>query len=183
MGRPRKTTTEPLEQKIETGADHDMDKACDMDKKCDTTRPELPKNYDFVLSVNKRQGMSSFEKIEEFAKALVTKWTREIERLRNKFSATQIECSEELDLMDEKIADAKEDFNKTWYDIPETALESKEAQRTFMISYENNIDSKLDNLHNLELQKTKIIMEFEGKLADIIAEVEEIQRRIDKIKN
>ena len=51
-----------------------------------------------------------------------------------------------------------------------------------MVSYENNIDSKLDKLNNLEIQKAKIISEYENKLSDILAEVDELQRRINKVK-
>ena len=180
MGRPRKTTTEEIKEevKIETGVDQDMDKAGDVDTAAIGCAPY----HRFVSSIYINRSSSSYGKIEDFAKALVTKWTREIERLKNRFSATQIECSEELDLLDEKISDAKEDFDYAWYDVPETALESKDSQRTFMVSYENNIDSKLDKLNNLEIQKTKIISEYENKLSDILAEVDELQRRINKVK-
>lgn len=178
MGRPRKTTTEEIKEevKIETGVDQDIDKTGDAATGCEPY-------HSFVYSIYINRSEASYTKIEEFAKALVTKWTREIERLKNRFSATQIECSEELDLLDEKISDAKEDFDYAWYDVPETALDSKDSQRTFMVSYENNIDSKLDKLNNLETQKAKIIVEYENKLSDILAEVDELQRRINKVKN
>ena len=175
MGRPRKTTTEPIEQKIETGADHDIDKACD------AARPELPKYHEFISSVNKRQGMTSFEKIEEFAKALVVKWKREQDKIRNRFAALNVECSEELDLLDEKITDAKSDLDGAWYDIPESALATKESQRTFMVTYENNIDSKLLKITNLEAQKQKTISNYEEKLRELVEEIEEIERRIYKV--
>lgn len=183
MGRPRKKVEEVQETVDLQGVENTTETNTETSINEDAVKTEKEPYSDFVYKIYTNRSETSYTKIEDFAKALVVKWTREIERLKNRFSATQIECSEELDLLDEKISDAKEDFNYAWYDVPETALESKDAQRTFMVTYENNIDSKLDKLNNLETQKAKIIVEYENKLSDILAEVEEIQRRINKVKN
>ena len=183
MGRPRKKVEEVQEIVDLQGVENTAETNTEPGISEDAVKTEKEPYSDFVYQIYINRSEASYTKIEDFAKALVVKWTREIERLKNRFSATQIECSEELDLLDEKISDAKEDFNYAWYDVPETALESKDAQRTFMVTYENNIDSKLDKLNNLETQKAKIIVEYENKLSDILAEVEEIQRRINKVKN
>lgn len=183
MGRPRKKVEEvqeTVEQVVENTVETNTEPGISEDA-VKTAEKEPYSNFVYKIYINRSE--ASYTKIEDFAKALVVKWTREIERLKNRFSATQIECSEELDLLDEKISDAKEDFDYAWYDVPETALESKDSQRTFMLSYENNIDSKLEKLNNLETQKAKIILEYENKLSDILAEVDELQRRINKVKN
>jgi chromosome segregation ATPase len=139
--------------------------------------------FSIVRAIAAKLNLGNDGKLDSFLMRIIKTLNNEIKAHKNNIRVTEFNHKEEVDVLNDKLEDAREELEDAYSDIPLEKVTTNSDQVDYMDAYLSKLDYKLNRVAALEkeLEKSKestteIIDGFNDQIKDIETRIKAISK-------
>ena len=121
-------------------------------------------------------------KVGSFFNGLEKHYSSHISKLEHNKKSLEFKYESDVDNLNDRLADAKEDLENSWLSIDVEKIQTREDQKNYINVYNQNISRATAVVEGLEDDLENLKKSHEDAIKDIENQIAEYTARLNKIK-
>ena len=140
------------------------------------------KTRGIVTKIMAIQNLCEEEKAGSFFNGLEKYYSSRISKLEHDLKSYEFKYNSEADVLQDRLADAKEDLDNAWLYIDKDKIQTREDQKTYINEYDTNISRSTAIVENLENELEELNKLYEKTVNTTENQISEYKLRLNKIQ-
>lgn len=140
------------------------------------------KTRGIVTKIMAIQNLCEEEKAGSFFNGLEKYYSSRISKLEHDLKSYEFKYNSEADVLQDRLADAKEDLDNAWLYIDKDKIQTREDQKTYINEYDTNISRSTAIVENLENELEELNKLYEETVNNTESQISEYKLRLNKIQ-
>ena len=140
------------------------------------------KTRGIVTKIMAIQNLCEEEKAGSFFNGLEKYYSSRISKLEHDLKSYEFKYNSEADVLQDRLADAKEDLDNAWLYIDKDKIQTREDQKAYINEYDTNISRSTAIVENLESELEELNKLYEETVNSTESQISEYKLRLNKIQ-
>ena len=140
------------------------------------------KTRGIVTKIMAIQNLCEEEKAGSFFNGLEKYYSSRISKLEHDLKSYEFKYNSEADILQDRLADAKEDLDNAWLYIDKDKIQTREDQKAYINEYDTNISRSTAIVENLESELEELNKLYEETVNSTESQISEYKLRLNKIQ-
>lgn len=140
------------------------------------------KTRGIVTKIMAIQNLCEEEKAGSFFNGLEKYYSSRISKLEHDLKSYEFKYNSEADVLQDRLADAKEDLDNAWLYIDKDKIQTREDQKAYINEYDTNISRSTAIVENLENELEELNKLYEETVNNTESQISEYKLRLNKIQ-
>lgn len=143
---------------------------------------EKTKTSGIVAKIMAIQNLGEEGKVGSFFYGLEKHYNSNISKLEHNLTSYKFKYDSEVDAIQDRLADAKEDLENAWLNIDLEKIQTREDQKEYINEYNNSISRAIAVIEGLEDELEKLEKSYKETVETTESQIYEYKSRLEKIK-